>query len=193
MQASPQHLDDEVCLLKGASVAAFCMDESPCLSRAFFFCFRFCVQVDDVLEFVFSHCLSASAPPATETGGKKKTNTAWRSVVTAATKFLVRVVVGTHVRIVDETVESDIAAERKQRSADIAAKLFSVAQSTANTVASKAAEQCTDNREHVLICCCRFVRSPWRWKCFACVAQWLDPMRSFVLGVRNACLPADPC
>eukprot|EP00750_Incisomonas_marina_P011356 INCI16369.49.p1 GENE.INCI16369.49~~INCI16369.49.p1 ORF type:complete len:736 (+),score=146.39 INCI16369.49:1414-3621(+) len=160
VQASPQHLDDEV---------------------------------DDVLEFVFSHCLSASAPPATETGGKKKTNTAWRSVVTAATKFLVRVVVGTHVRIVDETVESDIAAERKQRSADIAAKLFSVAQSTANTVASKAAEQCTDNREHVLICCCRFVRSPWRWKCFACVAQWLDPMRSFVLGVRNACLPADPC
>lgn len=116
-----------------------------------------------VVEFVFSNCLTASPPPAADTGGKKKTSTAWRSIITAATKFLVRVVVGAHSASTSTgrvDVDDDIIAERKQRAADIAAKLFATAQNVSNTVESKAADQCTDNREHLLLCAARCVVPP---------------------------------
>jgi hypothetical protein len=115
-------------------------------------------QVDTLVEFVFSNCLSATTPPSGESGGKKKSSVAWRSVVTAATKFLVRVVVGAHSAVSagkTDGASEDVLAERKQRAADIAAKLFATAQSVANTVDSKAADQCTDEREHLLLCASR--------------------------------------
>jgi len=113
-------------------------------------------EVDSIVEFVFSNCLSADAPDASETGGKKKTKTSWRSIVTAATKLLVRIVVGAHAASAADS-DADADNERSQRSAAIIEKLSTVASDLANSVESSVPDQCSDNREHILLCACRCV------------------------------------